>query len=210
MSRRFAGSRIAAFSTGNVYPFVGIDSGGSRETDRPEPVGEYGMSALGRERMFEYFSGRDGTPVSIIRLNYACELRYGVLVDIAQKVWRGEAVDATMGHANVIWQGDANAMALATLGDAASPAYVVNVAGPERLSVREVAQRFGELMGKPAEVTGTEAATALLSDGSKGWARYGEPRVDAERLMRWIADWVMRGGAMLGKPTHFEVRDGKF
>lgn len=208
--RRFAGSRIVAFSTGNVYPLVPVESGGSKETDPCLPVGEYAMTALGRERMFEHFSHTLGVPVAVIRLNYAVEMRYGVLVDIARKVWDGKEIDVSMGFVNVIWQGDACAMTLAALADPASPPLVINVAGAEILSVRDVAEEFGRLLDRPAQFRGKEGDTALLSDGHLGHARYGSPRVDAVQLMQWIANWVRRGGRTLERPTHFEVRDGRF
>lgn len=208
--RRFPGRRILAFSTGNVYPFVPIDSGGSVETDAPEPVGEYGMSALGRERMFEYFCRRDNSPTILVRLNYAVEMRYGVLVDLAQTVQAEQPVDLSMGYANVIWQGDANAMTLAALVDAAVPASVINVAGPERVDVRQTCERFGELLGKPVAFTGEPAQTALLSNGNAGHARYGKPRVGLDRLIEWTADWIQRGAGVLNKSTHFQTRDGRF
>jgi nucleoside-diphosphate-sugar epimerase len=208
--RRFCRSRIVAFSTGNVYPLVPIDSGGCRETDPSDPVGEYAMTALGRERMFDYFSRTRGIRTSLIRLNYAVEMRYGVLNDIGRKVFAGEEIDVTMGYANVIWQADANAMTLAALADAASPPLVVNVAGPELVSVRETAEAFGRLLGKTPRITGRESPTALLSNGSLGYERYGRPRVTCEQLIRWIAGWIQSGGGTFGKPTHFEVRDGRF
>ena len=198
---RFGGSRIAAFSTGNVYGLVPASSGGSRETDQLQPLGDYAQSCIGRERIFEHFSRAMGIPVSIIRLNYAVELRYGVLVDIAQRVWRGEPIDLSMGYVNVIWQGEANAMAIQSLADAASPPFVVNVAGAEVLRVREVAERFGKVMAREPKFAGVESADALLSDGGIGWKRYGRPRVTAEEMIAVIADWVSRGGASLGKPT---------
>lgn len=208
--RKFADSRIAAFSTGNVYSLCPAVRGGSVETDAPGPIGEYAMSCLGRERIFEHFSRTLCTRVSILRLNYACELRYGVLVDIAQKIWRQEAIDLSMGAFNVIWQGDASAMALASLLHADSPPFVVNVAGPELVSVRRTAEHLGQLMGKPVHFEGEEAADALLSNGQRGHRLYGYPRVGVEQMIRWIAAWVMCGGASLDKPTHFETRDGKF
>jgi nucleoside-diphosphate-sugar epimerase len=208
--RRFPASRILAFSTGNVYPFVPIESGGSVETDQLNPVGEYGMSALGRERMFEYFSRRQGTPVTIVRLNYAVEMRYGILVDLAQQVLAGEPIDVTMGYANVIWQGDANALALASLADAASPPFVINVAGPDLLDVREACRHFGRLFGKPPAFNREPAATALLSNAAKAYARYGRPRVELKQLIEWTADWLRRGGKTWNKPTHFQARDGQF
>jgi nucleoside-diphosphate-sugar epimerase len=208
--RRFSRSRIVAFSTGNVYPMTPVAGNGSSEEDPPGPEGEYAMSCLGRERMFEYFSRSRGTRVSLLRLNYACELRYGVLVDLARKVWERQTIDLTMGHVNVIWQGDANAMALRAVEHCAAPPFVVNIAGPERLSVRRICHELGQLMNRPLNLVGEEAPDALLSDGSRGHERLGMPRVGIERLLGWIADWVMRGGPSLDKPTHFQVRDGRF
>jgi uncharacterized protein YbjT (DUF2867 family) len=207
---RYASSRILAYSTGNIYGLTPVTLGGSVETDAPNPVGEYAMSALGRERIFQHFSLKRGIPTGIIRLNYANELRYGVLVDIARKVWIGEPVDVTMGNANVIWQGDANAMVLKSFEHAATPAFVVNVAGPELVSVRRAAQQFGELMGKEVTFTGSEASDALLSNGQLGHRLFGYPEVSLQQMMRWQADWIMSGGESLGKPTHFESREGKF
>ncbi len=208
--KHYAKARIAAFSTGNVYGLVPVTGGGSIETDPPNPEGEYAMSCLGRERTFEHFSITQGTPVCLLRLNYACELRYGVLVDLAQKVWAGQPIDVTMGLANVIWQGDANAMAILALGQAASPASVLNIAGPEMLSVRRVCEQFGRRMDKTPQFTGTPADSALLNNGQLGHRLYGYPRVGIDTLMDWVAAWVMAGGPTLGKPTKFQVRDGKF
>jgi nucleoside-diphosphate-sugar epimerase len=208
--RRYATSRIVAFSTGNVYGLAPSGHGGSREEDAPAPVGEYAMSCLGRERLFEHFSRTRGTRVSILRLNYATELRYGVLVDLAGKVFRREPIDVTMGYFNVIWQGDANAMALAALAHSSSPPLVVNLAGPEELSVRATATELGRLLGVEVSFTGREAQDAVLSNGSRGRVLFGAPRVDAAQLLAWTADWVARGGDNLGKPTHFESRAGHF
>ena len=210
VSQRFPQSRIAAFSTGNVYGLVPVQHGGSREADTPNPDGDYAISCLGRERIFEHFSRTNGTPVSVIRLNYATELRYGVLVDIAQQVHAGQPIDVTMPNMNVIWQADANAYTIASLLHADSPPCWLNVAGPELLSVRDVAQRFGELMGRDVTLTGSESPDALINNGQKGHRLFGYPRIGVDRMLRWIADWVQRGGETLGKPTHFEVRDGKF
>lgn len=210
VARRYAGSRIAAFSTGNVYGLAAAGQGGSRETDAPAPVGEYAMSCLGRERMFEHMSRTHGTPVAILRLNYATEMRYGLLVDLARKVQAGEVVDLTMGYANVIWQGDANGMAIAALRHAASPPYVVNIAGSEELSVRAVCEALATRLGRRVRYTGSEAPDAILSNGARGWADLGAPQVTLEQLLDWTADWVARGGGSLGKPTHFESRDGRF
>lgn len=210
IAERYAKSRIVAFSTGNVYPLSPVVEGGSREHDEPGPVGEYAMSCLGRERMYEHFSRTHGTPLSIVRLNYANELRYGVIVDLAQTVWRGEPVPLAMGCFNAIWQGDANAASLASLAHASSPPFVFNLAGPEILSVRHVATQLGALMHRPATFVGHESPTALISNGQLGHRLFGYPRVSIEQVVRWIANWVDHGGASLGKPTHFEARDGKY
>lgn len=208
--RKFRRSRIVALSTGNVYGLTPIDRGGSREADAPDPRGEYAMSCLGRERIFEHFGRTMDIPVALIRLNYATEMRYGVLVDVARKVAAGEPIDTAMGHLNAIWQGDANAMVLRAFDQADVPPAILNVTGPERLSVREVAGEFGRLLGREVAFRGEEAPDALLSDANKAISLFGPPRVDAGRMIAWIADWVARGGPSLGKPTHFEVRDGQF
>lgn len=208
--QRYAGSRIVAFSTGNVYGISPVSQGGSRETDPVAPVGEYAMSCLGRERIFEHFSHTAGTPVALLRLNYACELRYGVLVDLALKVHRGEPVDLTMGHFNVIWQADANAAALAAFALATCPARVFNLTGPETLSVRQVCEQFGQLFGRPPVFTGAEAPDALLNNANPLLDRVGHPRVMPDQLIRWIAEWITSDGPRLDKPTHFESRDGRF
>lgn len=207
---RYRGSRVAAFSTGNVYGLTPAGAGGSTETDEPRPAGEYAMSCLGRERIVEHFSRRQGTPGVLLRLNYACELRYGVLADIARQVFEGHPVDLTMGYLNAIWQGDASAMAVASLAHAASPPLVLNLAGPEELSVREIATGFGRRFNRPAIFTGAEAPDALLSNGRRAMALLGQPRVGVEQMMDWIAGWIAAGGPMLAKPTRFEVRDGRF
>ncbi|MGA2621023.1 MAG: NAD-dependent epimerase/dehydratase family protein [Thermoguttaceae bacterium] len=208
--RKFRRSRIVAFSTGNVYGLAPAGGSGSLESDPPRPCGEYAMSCLGRERIFEFFAHALGTPMVLFRLNYAVEMRYGVLVDLAQTIMRGEPIDLSMGYANVIWQGDAAAMALAALGAAVSPPLALNVTGPERLSIRAVCEAFGRQLGQPVRFSGVEAAEALLSDARAALARFGPPRVTPERMIGWIAQWLRRGGATLGKPTHFESRDGKF
>ena len=208
--RRYRGSRIVAFSTGTVDGLTRAGSGGSLETDPPRPVGEYALSCLGRERMVEHFSRAQGTPAVLVRLNYAAEMRYGVLIDLARRVLAGEPIDVTMGYFNVIWQGDANAAALALLEHASSPARIVNVAGSEELSVRETCAALGRLLQRPVTFEGAEAPDALLSNGSLGRSLFGEPRVDARQLVAWTADWVRRGGPSLDKPTHFESRDGRF
>lgn len=207
---RYSSSRIVAFSTGNVYGLVPAGNGGSRETDEPAPAGEYAMSCLGRERIFEYFSQTRGVPASIVRLNYACELRYGVLVDLAQCVAAGAPIDLTMGYLNAIWQGDANATALCALDCTASPPTVLNVAGLEELSVRSVALQLGRLLGRDVQFIRPEAPDALLSDGRKAAELFGAPQVPPDTMIRWIAEWQMAGGETLGRPTRFEVRDGRF
>jgi nucleoside-diphosphate-sugar epimerase len=209
-AERFAGSRVVAFSTGNVYPLTPVAGGGARETDPLGPVGEYAQSCVGRERVFEYYAERDGTPVALVRLNYAIALRYGVLTDIALRVWRGEPVPLEMGHVNVIWQGDANACAIAALAHAASPPLVINVTGADVLSVRRLAERLGELLGRPPRFAGRESADALLSNTDKAVRLFGPPAVGVDTLLEWTADWVRRGAPLLGKPTHFEARDGSF
>ncbi|MCE5324576.1 NAD(P)-dependent oxidoreductase [bacterium] len=210
VAQRYRNSRIIAFSTGNVYGLKPIHLGGSVETDMPAPIGEYAMSALGRERVFEHFSRTYNIPLSIIRLNYACELRYGVLVDIARNVWAGKPVDLSMGEFNVIWQADACAMALAALRHAASPPFILNVAGPETLSIRRVAEQFAELMGKSVSFVNTECTDALLSNGQMGHRLYAYPKISAQQMIIMTADWIMRRGETIDKPTHFDVRDGRF
>lgn len=207
---RFQRSRIVAFSTGNVYALSLVQRGGSLETDTLGPIGEYAMSCMGRERLYTHFSQTLGTRVAIARLNYACELRYGVLVDIARKVWTGEAIDVTMGSVNVIWQADANAAALAMLEHTASPPLVLNVAGPETLAVRQAALEFGQLLERTPNIVGSESPEALISNAGRCHRLFGYPRVSVGRLMRWIAAWVRNGGTLWNKPTKFQVRDGRF
>jgi nucleoside-diphosphate-sugar epimerase len=208
--QRYRTSRIVAFSTGNVYGLTPVTLGGSVESDRLQPLGEYAMSCVGRERVFGHFSGTLGIPLALLRLNYAAELRYGVLVDLARQVWAGETVDLAMGQFNALWQADANAMALAAFSLLGSQPLVLNLAGPEQLSVRRVAEQFGELFGKRPTFRGAEAPDALLSNGQRAMSHFGYPRVGARQMIEWIADWVRRGGEHFGKPTHFEVRDGQF
>ncbi|MGH7649731.1 MAG: NAD-dependent epimerase/dehydratase family protein [Gemmatimonadaceae bacterium] len=205
-----AGARLVAFSTGNVYPLTPVAGGGASEECPPAPVGEYAASCLGRERVLEYASRRDGTPMAIVRLNYAVELRYGVLVDIVRSVLRGEPVDARMGYVNVIWQGDANARVLQCFAHVSVPPFVVNVTGAETLSVRELAAYAGRLLGRTPQIAGEEAPDALLSDASKSIALFGAPAVSVGQTLVWIADWLQRGGRVLDKPTHFEERRGAF
>jgi nucleoside-diphosphate-sugar epimerase len=205
VARTFTGSRIAAFSTGCVYPVVHINSGGSVETDPANPVGEYAQSCLGRERMFDFFSEKKGERVVHVRLNYAVELRYGVVVDVATKVFAGEAVDVTTGFANGIWQGDACNQVIQSLELATSPASILNVTGPETFSIREVAHTFGKLFGKEAIVT-----YGYLNNARKANALFGNPTVPLGRMIEWIAGWIRAGGENIGKPTHFETQNGKY
>ncbi|MDX9975836.1 MAG: NAD-dependent epimerase/dehydratase family protein [FCB group bacterium] len=210
VAERYQTSRIVAFSSGNVYPFVPVDSGGATEETPPSPVGEYAMSCLGRERMFDYWAHKAGTKVLHYRLNYAVELRYGVLVDLALKVLRGEDINLSAGHFNVVWQGYANEVALRGLALAGSPPAILNVTGLETESVRETAERLGELLGRTPIFTGGEAPTALLSNARRCHEHFGPPQYDIETIRTWIAQWLVSGGDLLGKPTHFEARDGKF
>jgi nucleoside-diphosphate-sugar epimerase len=207
VAERFAAARIVALSSGNVYPLGTISAG---EQTQPGPVGEYAQSVLGRERIFEYFSVRHQTPVALIRLNYAIDLRYGVLLDIGRRVWERLPVALAMGAVNVIWQGDANSMCLRALPLASSPPLVLNVTGPEVLRVRWIAQRFGEIFGIPPVFDGTEAETALLSDATRCCRLLGPPGVRPERMIELTAEWIRAGGPTLNRPTHFEVRDGVF
>lgn len=210
VAARFPDANIVAFSTGNVYPFSDVDSGGPTEEDPTGPIGEYAQSCLGRERIFEYFSKTAGTPVLIYRLNYAIDLRYGVLHEIASSVHEGRPIDLTMGYVNVIWQGDANEIALRSLNHCKSPAAVLNVTGPETTSVRWLANEFGKRMEKKPVFSGKEASTALLSNASRSIELFGEPRVSLEEMIEWTADWVMNDRETLDKPTHFQQREGKF
>ncbi|MGP3960352.1 NAD-dependent epimerase/dehydratase family protein [Nonomuraea sp. 3N208] len=207
---RFAGSRIAALSTGNVYPLVPVAGGGSTEDSPVGPVGDYAMSCLGRERVLTHFAETNGTPMSLIRLNYAVELRYGVLVDLAQKVLAGAPIDLATGQVNVVWQGYANEVALRSLLLADVPPYVLNVTGPELISVRQAARALGAALGKEPVFTGEEAATALLSNASRCHRLFGYPELTPAELIEHTARWVTGGGPLLGKPTKFERRDGRF
>ena len=209
-AQRFRESRIVAFSTGNVYPFVPSDGAGANEQTPPAPRGEYAQSTLARERIFEYFSNAQGTPVLLYRLNYAIDLRYGVLNDICEKVLREEPIDLTTGFVNVIWQGDANSYCLRAFSLCASPARILNVTGTRTLSVRAVAERFGELVGKVPVFKGTESSSALLSDASRCAELLGPAEVSEDQLIEMTAHWLRHGGVTLGKPTKFEVRDGAF
>ncbi len=210
VAERYRSARIVALSTGNVYPFVPAESGGATEETATAPIGDYAQSCLGRERMFEYMAESCGTRSVLIRLNYATDLRYGVLLDVAQRVAAGEPVDLTMGWLNTIWQGDANAVVLRAFELASAPPDVLNVTGAELISIREAAGRFAQLFGRSATFIGAEAPTALLNNAGRCHALFGPPAVPADTLIEWTADWVRRGLPTLGKPTHFETRDGSF
>ena len=210
VAERFSSSRFVAFSTGCVYPFVSPASGGANEDVPPEPPGAYAASCLAREQAFSECSQRFGTKAVLIRLNYSVEFRYGVLVDIALKVQRGEPVDVTMGYVNAIWQSDALNYAIRALDLAAAPAVPLNVTGPEIISIREAAEKFGELLGRRPVIVGREADTAWLNDASRLHRQFGRPRVPLDDILHWVAAWVGRNGEVWNKPTGFERRDGKF
>ncbi|WP_274364568.1 NAD-dependent epimerase/dehydratase family protein [Paenibacillus thermotolerans] len=210
VAEKYRNSKIVVFSSGNVYPLTPVALGGVTESVPPGPIGEYAQSCLGRERIFEYHAHKYGTKMAIFRLNYAIDLRYGVLLEIARSVFEGKEIDLTMGHANVIWQGDANEMALRCLNVCSYPPNVVNVTGPETMSVRWAASEFAKRLGKEAKFKGSEAETALLSNASKSHQLFGYPRVSLLQMIDWTADWVQSGGETLNKPTHFQQREGKF
>lgn len=210
VAEKFQNSRIVVFSTGNVYPLTPVFYGGSREVDPIAPIGEYAQSCLGRERIFEHFSLRFRTPVVITRLNYAIELRYGILLDIAHKVYHAVPIDLTMGHVNLIWQADANAVALQAFKICKSPPLILNLTGPETVSIRGIALRFGELFQRDPNFEGKEAETSLLSNASLCHSLFGYPKITLEQMVRWVAHWVLIGGKTFDKPTHFERRDGRF
>lgn len=207
----FARSRIVAFSSGNIYPFMPVGSqGATEETPTLAPPNDYSYSCLGRERMFQYFSNLNRTPGRLFRLNYAIDMRYGVIHDVCLKVRDGVEIDLTVGHANVIWQGDANAMALRCLAHATTPTSPINVSGPETLSIRWLAEQCGKLLGKKPLFVKQESAEAWLTNTACMCALFGYPKVPLVRMIEWQADWLARGMESWGKPTKFEVRDGRF
>lgn len=208
--RRFQHSRILLFSTANVYPFVPVSSGGCTEEHPVGPVGEYAQSALGRERIFSFFCQTLNIPGVIIRLSYAIDLRYGVLLDIGQRVWQEQPVPLAMGYCHVIWQGDACDMALRSLDLADTPPAVLNLTGPELVAVRAVAEAFGKLLHKKPLFHGVEADTALLCHAGLAHKLFGYPQISLQQMIEWTAHWIKIGGPTLNKPTHFEVRDGRF
>ncbi len=210
VAKRYRKSRIAAFSTGNVYPLTPVVYGGSRECDAPGPVGEYAQSALGRERILEHLSRLHGTPMTLIRLNYAVEYRYGVLADLADLLLEGRPIDLRMGAVNVIWQTDACAMALGALDLAESPPRILNVTGPETASVRSLARDLGERLERTPLFSGSEGENALLSNASQAFARFGYPSVCLAEAVERTARYLKSGGRLLGRPTHFAEREGRF
>ncbi len=214
-AERYAGARVVAFSTGNVYPRTAVpardESGRGAAEDHPlTPLGEYANACVGRERVLEWACDRAASPLALVRLSYAVDLRYGVLVDLAQRVMAGEPVDVRTGWVNVIWQGDANAQALQCFAVAARPAFVVNVTGPEPLGVAELARRYGRAFRRDPRLVGTTAPDALLSDTARAQRLFGAPSVATAELIDWVPEWLKAGGPTLGKPTKFEVRDGKY
>jgi dTDP-4-dehydrorhamnose reductase len=210
VAEHFSQARLVVFSTGNVYPLVDVNGPASSEDDVPAPVGEYAQSCLGRERVVEFVSREQQLRALIYRLNYAVDLRYGTLVDIARRVFAGEPIDLTVGFFNAIWQGDANSYALRSLELCSSPPAILNVTGPDRIAVREAAEWFGSAFGVRPSFVNREGPVALLSDSSRCRARLGEPAVPLAVLRQWVAHWVQAGGSSLNKPTHFEVTDGRF
>jgi len=208
--QRYRDSHIVAFSTGNVYGMVPVSSGGSVESDPLRPDGEYPMAAVGRERMFEHLSLANGTPIVLLRLNYATELRYGVLVDICQQVLAERPIDIRMGYVNVIWQGDANAMSICALAHGSSPLTTINIAGPDILQARAVCSRFAELSGRSVSFVGEEYAEAYLNNGTAAYPILGQPTTTVDAMLQWTCQWLQNDGRTLGKPTHFQVRDGVY
>ena len=210
VAEKYRNSRIVVFSTGNVYPLSPVDRGGVAEESPIGPVGEYAQSCLGRERLFQYFASKYNTPVFIYRLNYANDISYGVLLEIAKSVINEIPIDLSMGHVNVIWQGDANEMAIRALHHCSNPPKIVNITGPETVSVRWIAEEFGRTFSKTARFIHNEQSTALLSNAAESFRLFGYPKVPLKRMMEMLAEWIRQGGKTLNKPTHFQEREGQF
>lgn len=210
VGEKYKNSSIVAFSTGNVYPLSPVTQGGLDESHPPRPMGEYAQSCLGRERLFEYISSVYGTPVLLYRLNYAIDLKYGVLLEIAKKVLNGDPIDIRMGHVNVIWQGDANEMAIRCLLHCSNPPAILNITGPETAAVEWIAQQFGNRLGKEPVFIGEPEPTALLSNAAAAFRLFGYPRVSLLQMIELITDWLREGGATIYKPTHFQEREGRY
>jgi nucleoside-diphosphate-sugar epimerase len=210
VAQKYKNSKIVVFSTGNVYPLTPVLMGGADESLAPQPVGEYAQSCLGRERLFQYYSSMHNTPILIYRLNYANDVTYGVLMEIARSVKEKKPVDLSMGHVNVIWQGDANEIALRALHHCSVPSKILNVTGPEIRPVRWIAKEFGKLFGQSPEFVNQEQDTALLSNAAESFRLYGYPKVPLKKMMEVIVEWINEGGRVINKPTHFQERKGQF
>ncbi|SEO08777.1 Nucleoside-diphosphate-sugar epimerase [bacterium A37T11] len=210
IAEKYKESRIVVFSSGNIYPFTPICYGGACERVTPEPIGEYAQSCLGRERIFQYHSDKYQTPMLIYRLNYANDVSYGVLVEIAKSVIESRPIDLSMGNVNVIWQGDANEYALRSLLHCESPARLLNITGPETTSVRWLAEEFGRLFEKVPVFSGEEKTTALLNNAAESFELFGYPKLPLKLMIKLIAEWIIQQKPMLDKPTHFQEREGKF
>lgn len=210
VAEKYKHSNIVVFSTGNVYPLTAVDSGGATEELLPGPLGEYAQSCLGRERVFQYFSTKNNTPVFIYRLNYANDVSYGILLEIAKSVKEEKPIDLRMGYVNVIWQGDANEIAIRALHHCSVPAAVVNVTGPETVSIRWLAEQFGAIFGQKPVFIYKEESTALLSNAGKSFSIFGYPKLLLNQMIELVAEWVNQGGKTINKPTHFQERQGKF
>ena len=210
VAQKYKNSRIVIFSTGNVYPLSPVLMGGADETVTPQPIGEYAQSCLGRERLFQYYSSRYNNPTLIYRLNYANDVMYGVLLEIARSVKEKKLIDLSMGHVNVIWQGDANEMALRAFQHCSVPSKILNIAGPETIPVRWLAKEFGKLFGQTPEFINQEQDTALLSNASESFRLFGYPKVPLKKMIELIVEWINEGGRVINKPTHFQERTGQF
>lgn len=210
VAEKYKNSRIVVFSTGNVYPLTPVVFGGADENRLPEPVGEYAQSCLGRERLFQYYSSKYNTPILIYRLNYAIDVSYGVLLEIARSVKEKRPIDLSMGHVNVIWQGDANEMALRAFSYCAVPSEILNITGPETISVRWLAEQFGNMFGQSPEFINQEQDTALLSNAAEAFRLFGYPKVPLKKMMELLVEWIKEGGKIINKPTHFQERKGQF